>query len=144
MSLLQKLFGFGTKKSAVPQNVVDVGHPIMPERTDGPMPAVHEVSAYEAAGMVMNGEVQVLDVRYEHEFAHHHIPGARLIPLAALAARYHELESDKPWLIVCEHGMRSFQACSFLNSLGFKELFNMLGGMSAYPGKQEGKGIKGA
>jgi rhodanese-related sulfurtransferase len=143
VNLFQRLFGSGAAKSDAPQKSTDVGHPIMPERTDGPMPAVHEVSAYEAAGMVENGEVQVLDVRYAHEYDHHHIPGARLIPLATLAARYHELESEKLWLIVCEHGMRSFQACSFLNSLGFTELYNMHGGLSAYPGKQEGTGVKG-
>jgi rhodanese-related sulfurtransferase len=39
--------------------------------------------------------------------------------------------------------MRSFPACSFLSSLGFKELYNMLGGMSAYRRKQEGAGVKG-
>lgn len=141
MGLLQRIFGTGPKRSLDSQEVSEVGHPIMPERTDAPMPAVHDVSAYEAAGMIENGDVQVLDVRFQHEYRHHHIPGARLIPLPTLAGRHQELDPEKPWLVVCEHGMRSFQACSFLSSLGFKELYNLIDGMSAYRGKQEGTGV---
>ena len=141
MSLLRWIFRMRERKHIVPQVAMDVGHPIMPERTDTPMGAVQDVRASLAAGMVESGKVQVLDVRFEHEYRHHRIPGARLIPLPALSERYQELDSEKPWLVVCEHGMRSFQACSFLNSLGFKELYNLIDGMSAYRGKQDGTGV---
>ena len=141
MTLWGKLFGSAQKKFAAPREAKDVGHPIMPERTDPPMKAVHDVSAIEAAEMVESGRVQVLDVRFEHEYRHHRIPGAKLIPLPVLSDQYEEMDPEKPWLVVCEHGMRSFQACSYLNSLGFKQLYNLVGGMSAYQGDQEGTGI---
>ena len=141
MTLLGRLFGSVTKKHAAPRELKDIGHPIMPERTDAPMEAVRDVSASEAAEMVESGRVLVLDVRFEHEYRHHRIPGSKLVPLPALSNQYQEMDPEKPWLVVCEHGMRSFQACSFLNSLGFKELYNMVGGMSVYRGKQEGTGI---
>ena len=141
MNLFRRIFRSAERRSEPSQQSSDVGHPIMPERTDRPLQAVHDVSAYEAAGMVESGEVQVLDVRFDHEYRHHRIPGAMLLSLPALADRYRELDPEKPLLVVCEHGMRSFQACSFLNSLGFKKLYNMLGGMSAYSGRQEGEGV---
>ena len=141
MTVFQRIFGWGQKKHAAPPEAKDIGHPTMPERTDDTMEAVHDVLAPEAAGLIESGKVQVLDVRFEHEYRHHRIPGAKLIPLPTLAARYQELDPDKPWLVVCEHGMRSFQACSYLNSLGFKELYNLIDGMSAYQGRQEGTGV---
>ncbi len=141
MTLLRRFFGSVQKKHLAPREAKDIGHPTMPERTDAPMDAVHDVSASDAAGMVESGKVQVLDVRFEHEYQHHRIPGARLIPLPTLSDRYQELDPEKPWLVVCEHGMRSFQACSYLNSLEFKELYNLIDGMSTYQGKQEGTGV---
>ena len=97
-----------------------------------------DLSATAAAQKVEQGEVQVLDVRFEYEYRSYHIPGAKLIPLPQLPNLYQELDPAKPTLVVCEHGMRSIRACTFLSSKGFKTLYNMAGGMSVYQGKQEG------
>lgn len=100
-----------------------------------------DLSGSEAAQKVAAEEVQVLDVRYEYEYKKHHIPGATLIPLPQLYERHAELDPERPTLVVCEHGLRSLNACSFLSSRGFKKLYNMLGGMSVFPGQQEGTGV---
>ena len=97
-----------------------------------------DLQAAEAQQKVESGEVEILDVRFEYEYRTHHIPGAILIPLPQLPARYQQLDPSRPTLVVCEHGIRSLQACSFLSSRGFWKLYNMVGGMSVYPGKQDG------
>ena len=104
--------------------------------------AFNDISASDAVSKVESGEVQVLDVRFEYEYRDHHICSAILIPLPKLAVRYQELDPEKPTLVVCEHGMRSLQACNFLGSKQFKILYNMVGGMAVYPGRQVGEGVK--
>ncbi|MFN8006088.1 MAG: rhodanese-like domain-containing protein [Terriglobia bacterium] len=101
-----------------------------------------DISPDEAISLMAQGEVQVLDVRFEYEYRDHRIPSAILIPLPQLAGRYKELDSTKPTLVVCEHGMRSLQACNFLGAKEFKTLYNLVGGMAVYPGHQEGEGVR--
>jgi rhodanese-related sulfurtransferase len=104
--------------------------------------AFQDISPSDAVPKVDSGDLQILDVRFEYEYRDHHIPSAILIPLPQLAGRYPELDPDQPTLVVCEHGMRSLQACNFLGSKQFKTLYNMVGGMAAYPGRQEGVGVR--
>ena len=71
------------------------------------MQLFEDLSGAEAAKKVTDGEVEVLDVRYEIEYHDHRIPEATLIPLPQLYTRFHELDPQKPILVVCEHGLRS-------------------------------------
>lgn len=103
--------------------------------------AFQDITAQEAALKVSGPGLQVLDVRFEYEYQSHHIPGATLVPLPQLPQRYRELDSRRPTLVVCEHGIRSLNACEFLSAQGFKRLFNLVGGMSAYRGEMEGSSV---
>jgi len=77
----------------------------------------------------------VLDVRTETEYAEAHIPGSVFIPLHELPLRWRELQNGgHPIAIVCEHGVRSISACGFLAEHGFQSLFNLQGGLVAWPG----------
>jgi sulfur dioxygenase len=75
--------------------------------------------------------IQVIDVREPAEFVSDlgHIPGARLIPLAELAARSAEIDKGRPVVTVCRSGARSAQAVALLQKSGFTQLANMAGGM---------------
>jgi sulfur dioxygenase len=83
--------------------------------------------ALEEAG----GRVQVIDVREPEEYNGPlgHIRGAKLIPLAQLAARIGELEKDRPLVTVCRSGGRSAQAAVILGRAGFGDVANLAGGM---------------
>jgi rhodanese-related sulfurtransferase len=48
-----------------------------------------------------NGEVVVLDVRPEQEYAAGHIAGARSMPVSDLAQRIGELPRDKEYVAYC-------------------------------------------
>jgi glyoxylase-like metal-dependent hydrolase (beta-lactamase superfamily II)/rhodanese-related sulfurtransferase len=76
-------------------------------------------------------ELQVVDVREPEEYNGPlgHIRGARLLPLAGLAAGATSLARDKPIVTVCRAGGRSAQATVILQRLGFTKVANLAGGM---------------
>lgn len=75
-------------------------------------------------------QLVVLDVRTPPEFVQHRIDGALLLPIQELAARAHELDPQRRYLVICEHGVRSRMACEYLSSCGFATLVNLRGGMA--------------
>ena len=79
-------------------------------------------------------ELLLLDVREPFEAELARIPGARLIPLAALAATLAELEPwrERPVVVHCKSGGRSRRACQLLRSKGFQHVENLAGGIEAW------------
>ncbi|BDA49402.1 probable rhodanese-like/PpiC domain-containing protein 12, chloroplastic at C-terminar half [Coccomyxa sp. Obi] len=81
-------------------------------------------------------DVQLVDVREEHEQAIASLPGFQLMPLS----RFQEwapvvtemLDPSKTTLVLCHHGVRSFRAASFLAQQGFEDVRNISGGIDAY------------
>lgn len=71
----------------------------------------------------------ILDVRTKEEFKHAHLPGAFNIPINQILNRYHELHIERPYTVVCDHGVRSVMACDFLQSKGY-DVVNIPGGIS--------------
>lgn len=76
--------------------------------------------------------VQRLDVRQPWEYDLARLPGAVLIPLGELAARAGELDPARPVAAYCHHGSRSLSALRLLQSLGFRDLAHLAGGIHAY------------
>ncbi len=74
----------------------------------------------------------LLDVREPGEFAHCHIEGAQLMPMASIPARIEELDADVPTVVICHHGMRSLQVAMYLQQQGFGKLYNLSGGVAAW------------
>lgn len=75
----------------------------------------------------------IVDVRDPHEFSGNlgHISNAILIPLKLLPLKIKELEHHKEnnIIVVCRSGSRSNIACSMLKRHGFKNVYNLKGGM---------------
>jgi rhodanese-related sulfurtransferase len=59
------------------------------------------LSGVELLAQAQRGEVVVLDVRPEPEYATAHLPFARSIPLSELKQRLNELPTDKPIVAYC-------------------------------------------
>ncbi|SMP53690.1 MBL fold metallo-hydrolase [Anoxynatronum buryatiense] len=74
----------------------------------------------------------LLDVRAVQEYEDSHIKGSVNIPVAALRTRYDELDPFKTTVVVCSSGNRSSLGTSILKQHGFKDLINLVGGMSGY------------
>ena len=87
----------------------------------------------------------VVDVREQSEFCNTqatppgHIPGALNYPWnsGVLQDRYNELPPHGDILVVCGVGGRSAQAAQFLCSNGYTSVYNMTGGMTAWPWETE-------
>jgi len=74
----------------------------------------------------------VLDVRQPQEWVDGHIEGARHITGAELPQRLNEVPKDRPVAVVCGSGYRSSVSSSLLANRGYKNIANVLGGMSAW------------
>ena len=77
-----------------------------------------EVSRPEAREMIDAG-AQLVDVRADHEWEAGHLPGAKHIALAELAARAGEIDKDRPVILYCRGGNRSDMATTALAEAGF-------------------------
>jgi len=94
---------------------------------------VEEIGAGELKRRLDAGEpLEILDVREPHEWAICRIPGARLVPLGALAERMHELDSARTYVLQCRSGVRSAKALGVLRQAGFRRLLNLRGGVLAW------------
>lgn len=95
--------------------------------------SVEELKARMDAGEKLN----LFDCREPHEYAEFNI-GATLIPLGKIQTmQLDELEDlkDEEVIIYCRSGNRSGQACLFLDAMGFKNTWNVTGGMLAWQEK---------
>lgn len=79
-------------------------------------------------------QLQIVDVRAPGEFASGHLPRAKNVPLPELQKRVHELDTQQPLAVVCAGGYRSAAAASILRRHGFHDLYNVIGGTSAWVG----------
>ena len=73
----------------------------------------------------------VVDVREAYEYAAGHVPGARLIPMAAVHAHMADLPRNEPVYVICATGNRSLAAASWMTSAGI-EAWSVAGGTSAW------------
>lgn len=78
-----------------------------------------------------NKGYELVDVREEWEHKNYNI-GGRNIPMGELMAQKSTLSKDKPVIIYCEKGIRSVIAIQRLESMGFKNLVNLTGGMTSW------------
>ncbi len=110
------------------------------EKTPPPAPRpaqdvkMKRVGVEEFAKLRERKDAVVLDVRTEKEFKAGHMPGAINIDVNArdFDAQVAKLDKSKPLLVHCTAGVRSRRACQRLDSLGFKELYDLAPGMNGW------------
>ncbi|HXI11140.1 MAG TPA: rhodanese-like domain-containing protein [Thermoanaerobaculia bacterium] len=78
--------------------------------------------------------LQIVDVRAPNEYASGHVPGAKNVPLPQLEKQVDNLDSSQATAVICAGGYRSSAAASILQRLGFDNLYNIIGGTSAWVG----------
>ena len=84
-----------------------------------------------AAALRDGANIAMLDVRESWEYEIAHLASSRLIPLGQLTKRVSELNADQPLVVICHHGVRSLQACYWLERNGF-EVINLIGGIDQW------------
>jgi rhodanese-related sulfurtransferase len=90
----------------------------------GPMEAVR----------LMNSGGLLLDIRSKESYDAGHIPNARNLPGGAIVegAKAIERFKDKPIIAYCDSGMTAGSAARHLGRLGFKQAYNLRGGLAAW------------
>jgi len=92
------------------------------------------VSPTEAVRL-MNSGALLVDVRSANQFKDGHVSGARNIPgdqIADGAAPLQKLGKDKVVITCCDSGITSGAAARKLAQLGFKQVYNLRGGLGAW------------
>jgi len=85
----------------------------------------------EARSLIESGQATPVDVRENWEYEKDHIAGAKLIPLARIIANPAVIDMDHV-VFICEVGQRSGVAAELAASLGYENLYNLEGGMTAW------------
>ncbi|MCX7548201.1 rhodanese-like domain-containing protein [Xanthomarina sp. F1114] len=81
---------------------------------------------------------QILDVRTEEELEEGKIPNSICIDIylgQEFIDKVECLDKSKNYYIYCRSGGRSAQACAIMGQLGFKNTYNLLGGISEWEGE---------
>lgn len=92
------------------------------------------VTPEEAKDMLSQGNLALLDVRRPDEYKEKHIEGARLVPNESIGGSLiPDLPLKKTILVYCKSGKRSEIATKKLLSLGYTTVYNMEGGIEAWP-----------
>jgi rhodanese-related sulfurtransferase len=82
----------------------------------------------QVSELLLQGDVQLVDVRQPHEWEAGHIAEATHIELTELGAQVDSLDRTRPVVLVCRSGGRSAMATQALTQAGF-DAHNMAGGM---------------
>ena len=106
--------------------------------TETPEQIIEDITAEEASELILenegNPDFMIIDVRTPSEYADGHIENSVLVDFNAddFEQKIGEFDRDGKYLVYCRSGNRSSRALSVMEDLGFKEVYNMLGGIGAW------------
>ena len=94
-------------------------------------PSATDLSVSEFTGKVAEQGIVTLDVRTPGEFNEGHIEGAQLIDFQSgnFENEIAALDKSKTYAVYCRSGNRSGQAVKVMREAGFKNLYNLNGGV---------------
>lgn len=96
-----------------------------------------DVDAFEKK--IKEKGVQVVDVRTPAEVSNGKIKGAAVMNYndANFKAQIAKLDKNRPVALYCAVGGRSGKAATLLTQMGFKQVYDLTGGMSAWAAKRK-------
>ena len=98
-----------------------------------PLATIEQISVEELQHRIEEKSVEtIIDVRRAPEWDAGHIEGAVHLPLNHLTESALSLNRDAKTAVLCAGGYRSSIACSLLQQLGFRNISNVVGGMTAW------------
>lgn len=97
-----------------------------------------EITSNEFENEIKNNpNAVIIDVRTPGEYAAGHIPNAINIDIASaeFPDKINALDRNKDYYVYCRSGGRSATACQYMSSVGFKNVYNLYGGILSYDGE---------
>lgn len=74
----------------------------------------------------------LLDIREKWEFETCNINGSVNLPMSTLESKLGSLDQNKEIVVICHHGMRSYQVGSYMEQIGFTDIINLEGGIDLW------------
>ena len=102
---------------------------------------IYDVTTEKASNLIQenagNPDFIIIDVRTPEEYSGSYIEGAINIDFYTndIIEQLNALDKNKSYLIYCRSGRRSSGARDIMTELGFKEVYNMSGGISEWEAK---------
>ena len=96
-----------------------------------PTKGVKTITTEQLAKILNDKDKVFVDVRTPGEFKGRNIRQFKNMPLGS---DFSKLPKDKEIVVICQSGMRSAQACKQMKKLGYNNISNVRGGMSAWRG----------
>jgi molybdopterin/thiamine biosynthesis adenylyltransferase/rhodanese-related sulfurtransferase len=94
---------------------------------------VKEITPREVAQKLARGDdFDLIDVREPFEWEIAHIEGARLVPLSTFPAAIRDLDASREIVVQCKVGGRSARAADALIAAGFRNVWNLAGGITRW------------
>lgn len=93
-----------------------------------------KISSDDLIDGILEGSIQLVDIRFKEEFDAWHMGFGVSIPLNELPKRFNELKKDKIIVTACPHKDRAIIAMTYLKTKGFrvKYLVDGLVGLAEY------------
>jgi rhodanese-related sulfurtransferase len=98
----------------------------------GEKKTIKQVPVQEVYETAKGEEIQFVDVRRSNEYQSGHAPKTINIPLHTLSKEWQKLDPEKKTYVICQSGYRSSIGTSILENAGFKEVYNVIGGTTAW------------
>lgn len=89
--------------------------------------------------LAKDADAVIIDVRTDAEVAQGYIPLMKHLDIynpAGFMDAVKQMDTSKNYYVYCRSGARSAQACAILNSLGFKNAYNLMGGFMEWQGEK--------
>jgi len=95
--------------------------------------AIPQISARDLAERLKRGDdLDLIDVREQYEWDIAHIDGARLLPLEHVPTSLNTIDTARDVVLLCKSGGRSAAAVSHLQTVGYRKVWNLRGGIDAW------------
>lgn len=131
VALLVPLAGFLLSGPSLQETHVDRDK--APAASAPEAPLFRTISATEAAELIRTREnLEVLDVRTPQERKQFRIPDTRLVPIGDVIRGVFEADHDQPLMLICAVGGRSYVAGKVMFARGYKEIYNLDGGIESW------------
>jgi rhodanese-related sulfurtransferase len=94
---------------------------------------MQQMTVTELAERMTTGTAPIIiDVREPDEYAYVRLPNAVLKPLGGIYQWAQDLDKEQEYVLQCHTGSRSWQAAYMLERMGFKNVYNLQGGIDEW------------
>jgi rhodanese-related sulfurtransferase len=91
-----------------------------------------EIAPHEAAELLKQGKIKLLDVRTREEYDIANVSGSVLVDEGMAQEIMQSWPKETAIVTMCHHGVRSLDAAAYLRGHGFTNTRSMIGGIDAW------------